>query len=261
MTPHLGFLAQALYGVVEHADEILHVELAEGGAAHWGHVNLGLFELDHRAPRVCELGEFLVESVAQRHHPLDLVGVVGVLDRGRQNFRHDGAEFDRSSGQSLGGLPHGGVLQIAATHGADDLGDHIGFEIVVQHMAHGEANAAEFVGRGTWHAFFEPVHVEGRVARPAAPADLIVVMGVAVGQDVEPGGLLVFYVDPDRIGVLLAEPCIDHGLQERALAQSFGEPIGPRQGADKRRWHDDVGGRAIHECLPLGIRLCRRVKA
>jgi hypothetical protein len=42
VTPHLGLCAQALHGLVEDANQILHVELAESLAAHRHHVNLRL---------------------------------------------------------------------------------------------------------------------------------------------------------------------------------------------------------------------------
>src|SRR6202011_33460 len=74
-----------------------------------------------------------------------------------------------------------------------------------------------------------------RIALPAPPADLFIVMGVAIGADVEPGYLLRAQMRRHRILVLLAPASIDHRLEEAAAAELHSVPRRPRQRTDGRR--------------------------
>ncbi|MBV8166789.1 MAG: hypothetical protein JO021_08350, partial [Alphaproteobacteria bacterium] len=97
------------------------------------------------------------------------------------------------------------------------------------------------VGRGG-----EALHVVGRVALPAHAADLLVVMGVAVGDDVEAGRLLVAQMHRNRVLVLLAIARVHHRL-EKALAAEHGRVPGrPRQRADDRGRQHGAGGSFVH---------------
>src|ERR1700730_1538950 len=58
-----------------------------------------------------------------------------------------------------------------------------------------------------------------RITLPTPPADLFVVMGVAVGADVEPRHLLRAQMRRYRILVLLAPARIDHRLEEAAAGE------------------------------------------
>ncbi len=97
--------------------------------------------------------------------------------------------------------------------GPDHLREHPRLEQIVQDMAAREADGAEVVDRGRGR-FVEARHVPRRIALPAHAADLFVVMRVAVGADVEPGGFLRAQEDRDRVLVLLAVARIDHGFEE-----------------------------------------------
>ena len=52
----------SLHRLVEDADEILHVELAERLAPRRHHVNLRLFQLDHRAAGIGEIVQLLLRA-------------------------------------------------------------------------------------------------------------------------------------------------------------------------------------------------------
>ena len=80
----------------------------------------------------------------------------------------------------------------------------------------------------------EAIHVHRRVARPALPADVVVEAAVAVGEDVEPGELLVADVDGERVLILLAEPDVDHRVEERASAEILRVPGRSRERPDDR---------------------------
>src|SRR5580704_13895229 len=88
---------------------------------------------------------------------------------------------------------------------------------------------------GQRHLARNPGHMGQRITLPAPPADLFVVMGVAVGADVEPGHLLRAEMRRHRILVLLAPAGVDHRFEEAAAAEQNGVPRRPRRRADDRR--------------------------
>ncbi len=233
MTPHFGFGAQALHGIVEDADEILHVELAERLATHRHHVNLRLFHLDHRAAGVGEIVELLVEGLAQRHGALDRVLVVAVDRGGGKKLRQDGAELDRLCGQALGHFPHGGVLQVAGPDGSHDLGKDAGFEIIVQDVSARKGDRADIVDRRLGGRV-EPRHVRQRIALPAHAADFLVVVRIAVGADIKARRLLSAQMHRDRVLVLLAVAGMEHRFEKALGAENGGVPRRPRQRTDDR---------------------------
>jgi hypothetical protein len=239
VTPHLGLGAQALHGVVEDLHQVVHVELAEGLAARRHHVDLRLLHLDHRAAGIGELAELLVERVADRPGALDRILVVVVLDGSGDQLGQDGAELDRLLGQALRRLPHCGVLQPAAPHRPDDPGKNARLEKVMQDVPARIGDGADLVGHRL-RQLRKPVHVGKRIALPAHAPDLFVVMGVAVGADVEARRFLRAQKARDRVLVLLAVARIDHGFEEAARAEHRVVPIWPRQRADDRGWQCDT---------------------
>src|SRR5262245_5289705 len=69
---------------------------------------------------------------------------------------------------------------------------------------------------------------------------------VAVGDDVEPGHLLLARETRHSVEVLLAEARVTKRVLEAAAAQLFREPVGPRVGPGDRRRQDQVAGGVQH---------------
>jgi hypothetical protein len=88
--------------------------------------------------------------------------------------------------------------------------------------------------------FGKTVHVGERIALPAQAADLLVVVRIAVGEDIEPGDFLRPQKAGDRVLVLLAIARIGHGFEEALASQHRGVPSRPRQRADDRGWQRDT---------------------
>src|SRR5262249_17956761 len=89
-------------------------------------------------------------------------------------------------------------------------------------------------------------HVGERIALPAHAADLLVVMGVAVGADVETGGFLRAQMRRDRVLVLLAVARVEHGFEEALGAEGGVVPGRAGQRADDRGRQHDAGGCFVH---------------
>ena len=78
-----------------------------------------------------------------------------------------------------------------------------------------------------------------RIMVPAAAAKILVAMKVTVGEDVEPGALLVADDDRQRILKLFPEPDVQHARIERFGPHADVEPPRPRPRArDGRRQHE-----------------------
>ena len=137
--------------------------------------------------------QFGVQGLADREDAILHALVVTVGDREGDEFRSNGTELDRLSGQALRRLPHRGVLQVAAGDRADDARHDAGFEIVVQDMAGRERQSA-LARRRRLRVAIESAHVARRVVGPALTADIGIEMGVAVGDDVEARNLLLVRV-------------------------------------------------------------------
>src|SRR6478609_2792450 len=96
-------------------------------------------------------------------------------------FRRDGAEFNRSVRHALRRLEDFRILHFTGSDGPHNLGHDAGFEVVVQDVAAGEADAA---GAYTCKLRMRSVkagHVPWRVACPGLPADVLIESAVAVG--------------------------------------------------------------------------------
>src|SRR5262249_2349021 len=136
----------------------------------------------------------------------------------------------------------------AAPDRPHDPGKHARFEKVVQDMPARIGDSADLVDHRL-RQFGKTVHVGQRIALPAHAADLLVVVRVAVGQDVEAGYFLRPQKARDRILVLLAVARIDHGFEEALRSQHCGVPGRPRQRADDGGWQSDTRGRLVHRSL------------
>jgi hypothetical protein len=71
---------------------------------------------------------------AERPAPLDRVLVIIIIDRGGQKLGQNRAKFDWPLGQSLGGFPHRGVLQIARAERPDNPRQYPRLELIMQYM-------------------------------------------------------------------------------------------------------------------------------
>jgi hypothetical protein len=70
---------------------------------------------------------------AWRPAPLDRVLVIIIINRGGQKLGQNRAKLDWPLGQSLGGFPHRGVLQIARAEWPDNL-QYPRFKLIMQNM-------------------------------------------------------------------------------------------------------------------------------
>ena len=102
----------------------------------------------------------------------------------------------------------------------------------------------------------EARHVGQRIALPAHAADFLVVMRVAVGDDVEAGDLLRAHEARHRVLVLLAVARVDHRLEEALAAEHRRVPGRPRQRADDRGRQHHVGGGFEHRFLSRFWQIC-----
>ena len=219
MAPHLGLRPQSFHGVVEDFHEIIRIELAESLAARRHHVDLRFLHLDHRAAGVGEIIELLVERFAQRPGALDRILVMVVLHRGREQLRQDGAELDRLPGHALRRLPHGGVLQSSTPYRSNDPRKHTGFQKIVQNMTARKGDGPDLVGGGRRH-LGKAIHMGERVALPAHAGDLLVIVGIPVGADIQAGDFLRPQEAGDCVLVLLAEARIGHCFEKALRTQS-----------------------------------------
>ena len=107
----------------------------------------------------------------------------------------------------------GGVLQPAAPDRADDPRENARFEKVVQDMAARIGDRLDLVDLRLGD-LGKAVHVGERIALPAHAADFLVVVRIAVGDDVEAGDLLRAQEARHRVLVLLAVARVHHGFEE-----------------------------------------------
>src|SRR5262249_19139945 len=93
-------------------------------------MNLGLFELNDRAPGIRKRIELLVKGFAECPAALDRIFVVIIGDGGGEELRQDGAELHGFRGQTLRRLPHYRVLQIARAEWSNDPRQDTRFELI-----------------------------------------------------------------------------------------------------------------------------------
>src|SRR5207342_1578640 len=85
-----------------------------------------------------------------------------------------------------------------------------------------------------------------RVREPRPAREVVVQVVVAVGEDVEPGELLVVEDGADGVDELLAVRHVGHTRRERALVEVAREPGGARPRARDGGWKDPVFGCCEH---------------
>ena len=189
------FARRPLHRAVEHFEAERRIDHVIDDVAHREQMDLRLLELDHRAAGIGEFVQLLVQRVGDGEDAVLDALVVAVGDREGDQLRPDGAELDRLLGHALRGLPHRGVLQVAAPDRADDARHHARLQVVVQDVAGREGQAALAGERRARIVVVEAAHVARRIVGPALAADVLVEMRVAVGDDVEAGELLLVQID------------------------------------------------------------------
>ena len=246
MRPHFGLCAQAFDGAIEHLDHQFRIDDLVLDLADRDQVDLRLLDLDHRAAGVGEVVIFLVERIGDGENAIRDALVVTILQREGDDLRRDAAELHRLLGEALRGLPHRGVLQVAAPERSGDHRHDARFQIIVQDVAARKPDAAAPGRRRHRMRDVEARHVVGRIGGPALAADVVIEAAVAVGDDVETGEFLVAQIAGQRVLVLLAKAPRHHRLEEMPRAEIFRVPARPRQRAgDGGRQHDVLGG-AVH---------------
>ena len=251
VAPHLGLRPQPLHRVVEHLQHELGVDHRVLVAARRQQVNLRLFHLDDRAPRIRQVVQLLVERVAHRQDARRQVLVVLVLHRKRHQLRRHRPELHRLARQALRRFPDLRILHLAGAQRPDDLRHHARFEVVVQDVPARKPDAARAHLRQLRMRRVEPAHVVRRIARPALPTHVLVEPAVPVGHDVQPGDFLLAQIHRQRIHILLAEAADHHRVQKRFQLQILGIPARTRQRARDRRGHHQPSSRFQHDSVSL----------
>src|SRR5262249_38011594 len=95
----------------------------------------------------------------------------------------------------------------------------------------------------------ETAHVVRWICGPTLAADVVVETAIAIGENVEPGKLLVAQITGQRVFILLAKPAVHHCFKKMARAEIFRVPARSRQRTGNCRRQLDVFGGPIH-CPP-----------
>ena len=218
MSPDLGLGAQSFDRMVEELDCGIDAEGAIFLRAHREHVDLRLLDLQRGAAGIGELCEFGMNCGRDREHPLVERFVILIVGRDSDNLRGRGAELHRAVGLALRRLPEIRILQLAAIDRPSNTRQDARLGIVRKDRAMQKGSGpARRVRIGQIVA----AHVMGQITRPALPADIIVETTIAVGDDIEPGGLLIAQISANRVHILLAEIGGGHRLEETARRRGF----------------------------------------
>ena len=184
----------------------------------------GLFDLDQRTAGVGKRVMLLVERLRHCHQRVFALGIVLIVGIHLDPLHRAGTEFHRFMSQSLGGFPHIGIFQRAATDRALDDRRQAGLADFLQNVAR-RLLARRRVFRLRPHLNrTEPVEAVEDVAEPGAPADIHVEAHVAIDQNVEPGALLIAEEALHGVCVLLAVDPLSHGEGEGAAVEIADEP-------------------------------------
>ena len=229
MAPDFGLGAQSLHCIVEHLQHEFGIDDIVHNAARSQQMDLRFFHLDHLTTGISKVVQFLIERVADRHDAGRQVFVMLVLNRKSDELRRDGAELHRPRRQTLSGLPDLGVVHFAASDRPDESRHDPRFQIIMQDMSAGKANAPGAGFRQFRMGRFEAVHVVRRIAGPALTANILIEPAVTIGADIKTGHFLFPQVNREGIHILLAESGDDHGVQEGFGSQIFGVPARARQ--------------------------------
>ena len=220
VAPHLGFRAQSAYRVVEHLDHEFRVQDGVTQAFGGEQMDLRLLHLDDFAAGVGEFVQFLVQRVADRQDAFAQVPVMQVAHRHGDQLGRDGAELDRLCRLSLRRLPHRRIAQPAAPYRSDQVRHDTRLEDVVQDMAGLMRDTGEPAFDLVGSRAGEAVHVQRRVRKPVMPGHVGIKAAIAVGDDVEAGGLLRIDDRRNRVEILLAEQRVAQGRLKRAPAEA-----------------------------------------
>ncbi len=224
---------------VDHELRLL-VVLAEGV----GHeVEARLFDLDALAAGVAQGQQLLVHRHGQVPDHLALVLVLGRVDVEEQahHLRAAGAELDRLAALGLGHAPDLGVVQRAVL----DLVDHprpapAGVDLVQQRAR----RVLQPLGAGLLGLQIVALQagpaLQG-IMVPGAAGQVLVAVEVAVGEDVQPGALLIADDHGQRVLELLAEADVHHAGVQRLAPHADVEPARARPGTGDRTGQDQIG--------------------
>ena len=207
-------------------------------------------------PRGGELAELRVHDVAEVVDELLVVAVVLVPEHARERGGADRAELQRLVGQALRRLPERGVLQRPAGQLVLDHAGLVGLLHLPEDVPGTQAVPLHPAARGVAVALdaAEPLD---RIEEPGLAADGQIEPAVAVGHDVEPGGLLRVDHAGDRVQVLLAEERVAQRRLERPPAQALVEPERTRiRAGDRRRQHQiarDFQHRLLLDSTAVGL--------
>ena len=170
-----------------------------------------LLDLDHRTAGGGQLAQFGIHDVAEIEHHCLVVGVVLVPQHARQCRRADRAEIHRAIAEALRDLPQRGVFEAAGQLLINDR-RLVGLLHLPQDLAGPDVVPRHPALRGAAVAL-DAAQPLDRIEEPRLAADREIEAAVAVGDDVEPGGLLRIDDRRDGVEILLAE----QGVAERRL--------------------------------------------
>ena len=217
-----------------------------------------LLDLDHLGPGGRELAQLEVHRGG--HVPDQLLLVVEVVlgrvavEEDREHLRRAGPELDglarRRAG--LGDPPQLGVLE-RVPRVVLDLADDARpapRRLDLVHQRPGREREQPVARALVLELLvLEPLPALQRVVVPRAAGEVLVEVVVAVGEDVEPGALLVGDHGGVRVEELLAEADVEQRRVERPAPQAAVVPARPRPRAgDGRREHQVLGGREHRAC-------------
>ena len=200
-----------------------------------------LLDLDQRTARGGQLAELGVHDVREIVDQRLVVLVVLVPQHAGEGGRADRAELQRPVGQPLRHLPERRVLERTPGQLRRDHAWLIGLLYFPEDAARPQAVALHPAARGVAVAVDSAEPLD-RVEEPRLAAYGQIEPRVAVGHDVEPGGLLRVDDARDRVQVLLAKDRVAERRFEQPPVQALGEPERPGIGpGDGGRQHQILG--------------------
>ena len=211
----------------------------------------GLLDLEEPAPGGAQGEQFLVHRLG---HVPDHLAMVGVLRRVNveEEAHHLGA-----AGAELHGMPGARLREppdlrvVEWTMG--DLVDHSGPAPAGVDLV--QERARRITQPGGPRLFrlqvvpFEAAPALQRIVMPRPPRHVVVAVQVAVGDDVEPGALLVGDHGRQRIAELLAITRVHHAGVEGTAPHAHVEPARPRPRSGDGGREDKVFGNGQHGVL------------
>ena len=214
-------------------------------------MDVGLLHLEDEAAGLRQLQELLAHRRADVVEQVLGVPVVVVADRRADQLGRDRAELHRPARHGLGHLPEVRVVQGSAR----DL-PHAAWHHPALHDLEDDVALAR-PPVSAWRPIVigarQPLEPPGGILEPAHSPDIGIEPGVAVGDDVQPGSLLVTEIRADGVRVLLAEARVAQGIAERSAPQGLRVPRGPGERArDGGRQLQVLGDLEHASLLPPG---------